>query len=553
MGFLLASVAWSGWGAPVQLSGDAKALTVLSPYLPKERVAAQRLRTTFAEILATEGYFSPTLNIDEQEESLNVAVILGPKTQIRSLALSIDGVNAVERVNQLKEAWLLPVNADFRQAQWTAAKESLLAQLVSDDYADASLAGSEASIDADEAKADLFAHYVAGPPYRFGAMRVIGLYRFSPELVARYNRVVREGAPYRERELNALQSALQGTPYFSSARVTLDREHALENEDGSVTAPVLVDVSERAAHKLGFGAGASSNTGARVEANYSTPDFFGRAWLLDSGLRLEQKKQTAFADVFLPPDHHDRRLGFGVMAESSDISSLQTERLALGAQSVQQRGNVEQRMSLTYETERRLASGVEAEISHALVPNVTWKWRHVDNLLDPRRGMVLQGKVGGGAKAALSDENFLRLYTRGQFYWPWGKQDMLSFRAEFGATLARSTEHIPQDYLFRAGGTGSVRGYAYESLGIKEGSSVLGGQYLATMSLEATHWMTPEWGMAAFVDMGDASNSVKTLSPAVGYGVGARWKSPAGPIGVDIAYGQQVSGLQLHFALAIPF
>ncbi|MDP3439051.1 MAG: BamA/TamA family outer membrane protein, partial [Azonexus sp.] len=106
---------------------------------------------------------------------------------------------------------------------------------------------------------------------------------------------------------------------------------------------------------------------------------------------------------------------------------------------------------------------------------------------------------------------------------------------------------------FRAGGSGSVRGYAYQSLGIKEGNATVGGRYLGILSAEATHWLDESWGIAAFIDAGDAFDDLKTVKAAIGYGLGARWRSPAGPIGVDLAYGQRTSELQLHFSLAIPF
>ena len=83
--------------------------------------------------------------------------------------------------------------------------------------------------------------------------------------------------------------------------------------------------------------------------------------------------------------------------------------------------------------------------------------------------------------------------------------------------------------------------------------ATVGGRYLAVLSVEATHWLTPSWGVATFVDAGDAADSVGALHLAVGYGLGARWKSPAGPIGVDVAYGERTGDLHLHFALAIPF
>jgi translocation and assembly module TamA len=182
-----------------------------------------------------------------------------------------------------------------------------------------------------------------------------------------------------------------------------------------------------------------------------------------------------------------------------------------------------------------------------------WTWRRIDNLLDPRAGTVLQLSVGGGAKAALSDQNFVRLHGRIQHYLPVGARDTLVLRGELGRTFADSRLRIPQDYLFRAGGTGSVRGYAYQSLGIKEGEATVGGRYLAVASAEYTHWLNNDWGLALFVDAGDAVDGLKDVRLATGYGLGVRWRSPAGPIGADLAYGEREARLQLHFSLAIPF
>ena len=310
---------------------------------------------------------------------------------------------------------------------------------------------------------------------------------------------------------------------------------------------------ERPAHRLAFGAGISSNTGARTEANYHTPDLFNRAWVLDTGVRIEQKKQTAYADVFLPPDKNNRRHGAGLAFETTDIEGLKTTRQALGIQSIQQRGSVEQRLSLNWQQERQKPDGALTTTNRALAPNALWIWRNVDDLLDPRNGTVLQAQIGGGTKTLLSDQDFLRLHGRWQQYFPLGRLDTLAVRAELGATLAPSRRGIPQDYLFRTGGTGSVRGYSYQSLGVEEGSAIVGGRYLGVVSVEATHWLNPAWGIAAFIDAGDAADTVRNLNPAVGYGLGVRWRSPAGPIGLDLAHGKRTGELHLHFALAIPF
>jgi len=527
--------------------------TLLAPWLPEEAGNPQRLQGQLSEILATEGYFSPEFNVSAHDDGLKLAIDPGPRTTIASVDVTIDGKVEPKTKSALIAGWRLPVGQPFRQDDWNNAKQQILADLLAVDHADARLLDSEASIDAEAHSAALSAHYDAGPRYRFGQIRVEGLENYPPDLIERYNRAVQAGQPYREDRLHALQGTLQSTPYFSSVITTLDRDAAEIDADGTATVPVLVRVRERSPHRVSFGAGASSNTGARVEFNYHTPNLFDHAWALDSGLRIEQKRQTAYADVFLPPDERNRRNSLGVMAEATDIQGLRTERYAFGGQTVQQRGIVEQRLSLNWQDERRQTDSTSPSTSRALVPNGVWTWRHIDNLLDPRDGSVVQVQIGGGARAVLSDQNFVRLHARVQHYIPLGRADTLNLRGEIGTTFADSRQHIPQDYLFRTGGAGSVRGYAYQSLGIKEGSAIVGGRYLAIASAEVTHWLNESWGIAAFVDAGDAVDALQDVRLAVGAGLGARWRSPAGPIGVDLAYGERNKEVHLHFSLAIPF
>lgn len=537
--------------AQLQIVAPAGLADRLSPFLHMD-AGPQLLRTQAREILATEGYFSPSIDIVDHND-LQLRVDPGPQTLIERIDLNIDGPIDNERRQALITGWRLPAGQPFRQEDWNAAKQQVLAELLANEHADARLVDSRADIDVGAARATLSAQYDAGPRYRYGKLEFSGLHRYTPALVARYNHQVRPGHAYQASDLQTLTGILQSTPYFASVRAELDTAAAQIDADGNAVAPVRLQVRERPGHRAGFGIGASSNTGARVEANYNTPDLFGQAWEFDTGLRLEQKRQTFYSDVILPPDDRQRRHSVGFLYETSDIEKLRTERHAFGIQSVQQRGSIEQRLSLNWQRETRWPDGSADITSRALVPNAMWTWRRIDNLLDPRAGTVLQLSVGGGAKAALSDQNFVRLHGRIQHYLPIGARDTLVLRGELGRTFADSRLRIPQDYLFRAGGTGSVRGYAYQSLGIKEGEATVGGRYLAVASAEYTHWLSNDWGVALFIDAGDAVDGLKDIRLATGYGIGVRWRSPAGPIGADLAYGEREDRLQLHFSLAIPF
>jgi translocation and assembly module TamA len=112
---------------------------------------------------------------------------------------------------------------------------------------------------------------------------------------------------------------------------------------------------------------------------------------------------------------------------------------------------------------------------------------------------------------------------------------------------------VPDDFGFRTGGARSIRGYKYQSIGVKQDDAVVGAPTLLVGSIEYDHYFDERWGMGVFVDAGDAAESFGDMSMAVGYGVGARVRTPAGPLFLDVAYGQRDRDLRLHFSLGIAF
>lgn len=521
-----------------------------------EVVFERRMQREVEKLLATEGYFSPRVSLRQRDDGLLLEVDPGPRTLVGSVEVEVVGDLDATRRASLLNSWKLKSGQPFRQADWDDAKQSLLGELLAVDYAGARLQASSAEVDVEARRVDLRLVVATGPRYRFGDLRINGLERYSEELVRQFNRSVKPGNEYREDSLLALQTALQNTPYFSSVSVTLERadeDAKLAADDGWVSAPVRIQLRERAPYQVTFGTGYSTNTGARVEAIYRNNDLFGRAWQLQTGVRAEQLRQTAYADVFLPPDEDKHRDGVGTVIEHSDIENLGIRRFAVGATRLQKRGSIEQLLGLNWQQEEQSPQGAPTTTTRALTAMVGWTWRYAVDPLDPAEGISLQLQLGGGSKELLSDQNFFRTYLRYSQGIPLGASDALLFRGELGATLAPSSQGIPQDFLFRTGGSNTVRGYAYQSLGVKEGSATVGGRYLVTMSGEYTHWISPTWGAAVFVDAGNAVDDLQAMSLAVGYGLGARWRSPAGPLGIDLAYGQREGKLRLDFSLAIPF
>ncbi|HEX5125247.1 MAG TPA: BamA/TamA family outer membrane protein, partial [Rhodocyclaceae bacterium] len=121
-------------------------------------------------------------------------------------------------------------------------------------------------------------------------------------------------------------------------------------------------------------------------------------------------------------------------------------------------------------------------------------------------------------------------------------------------TAAKSRKFVPEDFLFRTGGAQTVRGYSYLELGVREGNAVVGGRYMAVGSVEYTHWLeASKWGIATFVDAGNATDQLQGFRFKIGTGFGVRWKSPAGPLAFDLAYGVDDKRVRPHISIAIAF
>ncbi|MDO6388210.1 autotransporter assembly complex family protein [Uliginosibacterium sp. 31-12] len=559
----LLALCWAGAaGAALQIEADAELLPLLQTHLEYDadeiarggewREAQQHsLLRQARDLLATAGYFSPQLSSEDQGTELLLKVDSGPRSRVSAVDIRVEGKLSPDELEQIRASWLLPVGAAFTQNDWDRAKTALLARLGSEAFPDASLASSDAEVDPASASVQLSLLLRSQARVLFGAIHYSGLQRYSENLAARYAIGVKQGDPFSTDAMLELQQSLQRTPYFSTVQLEL-QPPAADSPEPQVR-DVLVRLTEREAHALSSSVGYSSNTGARVGLAFDTADLFGRGWEMHTGADIEQRRQAAFVDVFMPRTRFGANYGVGGGMERSDIENLYTESTAFGLIRTHSRGALEMRDTLNWQAETQSSPDRDTQDNRAITLNRMWSWRHLDSATAPRRGVALMGQLGGGIRPTRPDEGFFRLHGRGHYYLPVGSVDTLALRTELGATLTHETEGIPSDWLFRTGGSQSVRGYRYQSLGIQEGSTVYGARYLAVASVEYTHWFGPSWGAASFIDLGDARDALGDFRLARGIGFGPRWRSPVGPLALDLAWGEREHEWRAHFSLAIPF
>ena len=524
----------------------------------------REVRRRVPEILASEGYFSPAVDIrydNEERMHATVVVTLGTRTMVSSVEMDFagdlakDDLEHQKRRDELRGAWSLRSGDAFRSPDWESAKTRIEEALTELDYAAGKLTATRAEVDAESATAKLKLTLDSGPPFTLGDVQIEGVSKY-PDAVVKRLVDVKRGERYSRTRLQDLQRLIQNGWWFSSVVVDTDRD-----PDKPEFVPVKIVVTERPQIEVGLALGYGTDEGARGEASFRDRNLFSRGFDLQSSIKISQKQQFGYADVYLPPGlWFTQKRGdipftdsFGVLAEHSDIENLTVSRLAVAGYRHWRLEDFEVRGGLSYQIERSYPQGSDVRVKKALAPLVAITWRHVDNVFDPRTGGVLAFQVAAGSKKLASGDDFVRLYGMYQYWFPLGKNDQLYFRTELGRTFADSREFIPEDFLFRAGGSRSNRGYAFQSLGVQEGNAVVGGRYLATGTLEYVHWLNERWGAAVFTDIGDASDSIKEWEPLRSYGIGARLRTPAGPLALDVAYAERDRKFRLAFSVTIAF
>ena len=521
-----------------------------------ERLVA-RTRGEVATLMESEGFYAPSVEVALErggdKPTVRVRVEPGAPVRVGKVSLEFRGEIAAQAAGgkpspeALRERWPLKAGAVFRQGAWEDAKRATLRALLVERFPAARIVSSRATVDPAALRAELELTVDSGPPYRFGATEIRGLARYPASIVRNLN-PIDPGAPYRQSALFEFQTRLQNSGYFDSARVEAPTESAAPGD-----VPVVVTVVEAKRKRLGLGAGVSSDTGVRGQIEYQDNNINARGLRLLAGLKLDKTAQSASVTLSPPVRADGARDSIGASLTNSDLQGEQTRSFALDGRRSRIVGSIERGVGLQYQVETRQVAGVPTDDNQALVPYYVWTLRKVDSLLAPQRGYVLNLQLGAAAQHVLSDRSFARGYAKWTGFYPVGTRSTLILRAEGGAVLAGGRDGIPSSYLFRTGGDQSVRGYAYQSLGVPVGDAVVGGRLLGVASAELVRWLTPTWGAAVFYDVGDAADTRKSFSAKEGAGVGARWRSPVGPVNLDLAYGRQTDEYRIHFSLGFAF
>ncbi len=370
-----------------------------------------------------------------------------------------------------------------------------------------------------------------GKRYRYGEVTV-DQKLLSDKAMAKYI-LLKQGNPFNAEDLINQQQLLQRSGYFNLIKVEVLHEQAKNFQ-----VPVAISLTSKKRNLYRFKVGYGSDTGARVAVEMN------RRYMGKSGRQLKIKAQYAeklpeLSIQWLEPrtNPEDNSLVYTIDYKKDSNDDIESHTLSVGGKLIRKLKNGWIRSTSITAIKDKTQVDDEGETdAELLMFGVGLEKIKADSLLYPTDGWRLKLSLDTALEAVLSDQNVTQFKAQAKGVKKLGSGRILA-RMNLGTSLVSDFNSLPKSLRFFAGGSNSVRGYNYESLGeVNDNDKVIGGKQLLDLSLEYQHPISESWSAAVFVDAGNAFDSWDNPKLKVGVGFGARWRSPVGPVRIDIGF-----------------
>lgn len=556
-------------GAEEGLEGNLRAylpsLRNLKCEAPAERIeryidAAQPKLAKSAEAM---GYFSAKFEMTSARQSncwvFNISVEPGATVTVAKSNIRITGDGA--KLDDFKEIASAPpyVNDEVLVTQkYEDFKTNLTRTASRLGYFDAEFVEREIQVNIDAHQAVVNLHFETGKRYQFGQVD-IEQDVLAPKFLKRYMRV-EAGKDYNSEELLRQQRLLENSGYYSDVQISSNYQNT-ENNRVPVEIKALRNKRYAYTSKLAF----ASGDGFTIEGGMNARWVNSKGHKLDTALLYTQSGylKTGFKYIvpLWEPEHEYAGIDVSWIKSKDSVdfagiplSTYLDQRKLEFNYNRRTDSDWQQTAFISFFEEKfRLVidgDSIPDNTQLTLLGARVSKTKATDPLY-PEKGWRVSGEIKGSHKSVLSDETLMQARVDGKYLYTFDKGSKVIARSALGATWVETDSLMPKSLGFTTGGQDSVRGFDSNALGeLDEYGEVMGGKNLIVTSLEYEHPLTEKLGAAVFADAGSAFDSWSAHKLNVGAGVGVRYKSPLGPVRLDLAVPKDdTKDLHFYFSL----
>ncbi len=507
------------------------------------------------------GYFDAqvTGSLHQQGGDWRVVLTIDPGEPVRVSELHIeldDAARDLPEVAHAVKSFHPDKDEILDQGKYTESRDSISAALTAAGYLDARLTTHRVEVYRADHRALIKLAWDIGPRYRIGDISFEGS-QFKPGYLKRYL-PFHSGDWFSQSELLALQQALTGADYFSAVNVLPQVDDA---RGGRVDVNVQLVPAKRSVYTGGPFVGTDVGVGIRLGLKRRWVNRNGHKW--QNELIVAQRLKSLSSQYTIPmPGPNQRSFNFGGTYRDADTRSSHSRTLELVGNETRQWHGWTRTLGVhllagtftvgQHGDEPRDAPGVQHGRSTMVFGEASLLKKQADNPEFVRHGWSLGLSARSTAGELLSATHYSQIVADAKWIHVLGQRNRLILRGTAGSIWVGDFSQLPPLLRFFAGGARSVRGYGYQAIGPRNSQDrVIGGRNLLVASTEVEHYFTRSWGIAAFLDTGNAFNG-HDYRPKVGAGLGLRWRSPVGMIRVDLGvpvHDSHSHGVQLHLVI----
>jgi translocation and assembly module TamA len=426
-----------------------------------------------------------------------------------------------------------------------AAQSRLLLALQQDGYALAKVDMPPATLHLAQNQLDVSFEVTTGPQVNIGPITLSGLKNMNEDFVRQHMRL-QPGERFSPEAIQQAHDDLSSLGVFS-----VIRPQPATQVDPAGALPITIDLTERPLHAVDVGAGYSTDLGANVNVGWHDRNLFGEAEQLNLKGQIQGGGSATlgpgylFNAQFLKPDVLARNQTLEV-----DLTAVKQNLEAYDQTALLEKLAMNRRISTHWQISYGL-SGEQESIEQEGTTNhynlvgvpLSAQFDDTNNLFDPTHGIRASFTLTPMHSLAGTAPNatFVLMQATGSTYFDvsGNGRSVLALRGLIGQTLGVADQFdLPPDQRFYAGGTGTVRGFRYQSIGPQFADNhPTGGTAVSAGTIEFRQRILDKFGAVAFVDAGQvtASGAPFTQNWRVGAGVGARYYTSIGPIRLDVA------------------
>ncbi|MGH7121556.1 MAG: autotransporter assembly complex protein TamA [Acetobacteraceae bacterium] len=522
---------------------------------------ARNDETRFRTVLESFGYYDPEVRIliaGHPPDNPALPQLLAGRTAHAPLAITVSfrpgplfHLGRVKIVGEIPDAaraaFRLAPGQPARAADVLAAGTRLLDALRAEGYGLAKVSEPLAILRPVSRTLDITFHVDTGPRVDLGPISISGLKTVRESFIRR-RLTIHPGEQFSPAALTAARTNLAELPIFSSVSI-----RPATSVDAEGRLPITVLLSERKLHVVSFGASYSTDLGVGLTASWEDRNLFGNAedLKLSAGTMLGGTANTRpgyeVNANFTKPDFLARNQSLIATLGTVDQNLDPYSRTALEAGIALSRPlypHLTASFGLAAERERVTQNDITNNFTVIGLP-LRLAYDNTNSLLDPTKGFRATLQLVPTASFGPPSADFLLAEFSASSYLDFSAlagekpgRSILAVRGLVASVSGTSLQNLPADKRLYAGGSATVRGYRYLSLGPQfPNGTPEGGTAMSAASVELRQRVLANWGFVAFLDAGQVSTSGDPFAGIVRFGAGGgvRYYTPIGPIRLDVA------------------